>query len=131
MALTWSGLASPRQRIRNRSGIELALSTSRWDTGGLPIPRADWATNDSAITDARARLSRACSSEMSISSPNPHCGPSMASADCTSTRGSPECTVSRCGSAGGRPGSSLPSTSRPQTCSNGTLPTSSSMSTPR
>ena len=50
------------------------MSISRWDTGGLPIPRADWATNESAITDARARLSRASSSEMSISCPNPHCG---------------------------------------------------------
>ena len=60
----------------------------------MPIPRADWATNDSAITDARARLSRASSSEMSISCPNPHCGASIASADCTSTRGSPERTPS-------------------------------------
>ena len=109
----------------------MALSTSRWGTGGLPIPRADWATNDSAITDARARLSRASSSEMSISWPKPHCGASIASADWTSTRGSPECTVRAFGSAGGSPGSSVPSTSRPQTCSNGTLPTSSSMSTPR
>ncbi len=54
--------------------MEVAWSTSRWETGGLPIPRADWATNDSAITDARARLSRASSSEMSISCPKPHCG---------------------------------------------------------
>ena len=50
------------------------MSISRCGTGGWPIPRADWATNDSAITDARARLSRASSSEMSISSPKPHCG---------------------------------------------------------
>src|SRR5437588_2329037 len=99
--------------------------------GGFPIPRADCATNDSAITDARARLSRASSSGMSISSRKPHCGPSIASADCTSTRGSPEWTLSGWGSAGGSPGSSLPSTSSPHTCSNGTLPTSSSMSTPR
>src|SRR5437764_11507490 len=54
--------------------------------GGFPIPRADCATNDSAITDARARLSRASSSGMSISSRKPHCGPSIASADCTSAR---------------------------------------------
>ena len=40
----------------------------------------------------------------------------------TSTRGSPERTASGCGSAGGSPGSSVPSTSRPQTCSNGTWP---------
>src|SRR5437764_8128939 len=131
MASTCLGSASPRHRIRNRSAIRLALSTSRCGTGGFPIPRADCATNDSAITDARARLSRASSSGMSISSRKPHCGPSIASADCTSTRGSPEWTVSGWGSAGGIPGSSLPSTSSPQTCSNGTFPTSSSMSTPR
>ena len=47
--------------------MEVALSISRWDTGGRPIPRADWATKDSAITEARARLSRASSSEMSMS----------------------------------------------------------------
>ena len=51
---------------------------------------------------------------------SPHSGPSMASAACVSTRGSPERTLSGCGSAGGSPGSSVPSTSRPQTCSNGT-----------
>ena len=38
------------------------------------MPRADCATNDSAITDARARSSRACSSEMSISGSKPHSG---------------------------------------------------------
>ena len=31
---------------------------------------------------------------MSISCPKPHCGASIASADCTSTRGSPERTLS-------------------------------------
>src|SRR5919197_1377377 len=66
MALTWRGAASPRQRIRKRSGIDSALSISRWGTGGLPT-RADWATNESAITETRARSSRACSSETSIS----------------------------------------------------------------
>ena len=131
IALTWSGSASPRQRIRKRSGIELALSTSRCGTGGWPTPRADCATNESAITEARARSSRACSSEMSISDWKPHSGPSSASAAWTSTRGSPERIASGCGAAGGRPGWSVPSTSRPQTCSNGTWPTISSMSTPR
>jgi citrate synthase len=29
-------------------------------TGGRPVPRADWATKESAITEARARSSRAC-----------------------------------------------------------------------
>ena len=46
--------------------------------------------SDSAITEARARSSRACSSEMSISGSKPHSGPSIASAAWTSTRGSPE-----------------------------------------
>src|SRR5450759_3007492 len=115
--IRWRGFASPRQRIRKRSGIEFPLSTSDWGTGGCPAPRADCATNDSAITDARARSSRACSSEMSISSPKPHSGASIASADCTSTRWSPERTVSMCGSAGGRPGSRRSSTSSPHTCS--------------
>ena len=59
------------------------------------------------------------------------CGASIASADWTSTRGSPERTLSALGSAGGRPGRSESSTSSPHTCSNGTVPTSSSMSTPR
>ena len=117
IAFTCLGSASPRQRIRKRSGIVRPLSTSPWDTGGCPAPRADWATKDSAITDARARLSRASSSEMSISWPKPHSGASIASAACTSTRGSPERTVKVCGSAGGRPGLKWPSTSRPQTCS--------------
>ncbi len=57
------------------------------------------------MTDARARSSRAWASSMSISARKPHSGPSMASADCTSTRGSPVRTASGCGSAGGRPGS--------------------------
>ncbi len=60
--------------------IEVALSTSAWGIGGRPTPRADCATNDSAITDTRARSARACSSEMSISWRRPHSGPSIASA---------------------------------------------------
>ena len=35
-------------------------STSRCGTIGKSRPRADWATNDSAMTEARARSSRAC-----------------------------------------------------------------------
>ena len=131
IALACTGSASPRQRMRKRSGIVRPRSTSSCGTGGWPTPRADWATNDSAITDARARLSRAWTSEMSISCRKPHSGASIASAACTSTRGSPERTVSTCGSAGGRPGFSRSSTSRPQTCSKGTAPTRLSMSTPR
>ena len=56
------------------------------------------------MTDARARSSRACSSEMSSSGWKPHSGASFASAAWTSTRGSPERTASGCGSAGGSPG---------------------------
>ena len=131
MAFTSLGSASPRQRITNRSGMDLALSTSDCGTGGRPGPRADWATNERAITDARARSVRAWASEMSISWRSPHSGASCASAACTSTRGSPLRMPSGCGSAGGRPGRNAPSTSSPQTCSNGTVPTRSSMSTPR
>ena len=46
-------------------------------------------------------------------------------------RGSLERIDSGCGSAGGKPGSNVPSTSRPQTFSKRTWPTRSSMSTPR
>jgi hypothetical protein len=116
MALTCRGSGSPRQRIMNRSVIVLASSTRRCGTIGWPVPRADWATNDSAITDARARSSRACSSLMSSSCRMPQAGASMASALCTSTRMSPECTGIGYGSAGGRPGKNALSTSRPQTC---------------
>ena len=77
----------------NRSGIVFPLSTSRWGTSGRLRPRADWATNDSAVTETRARSSRACSSLMSSSCLMPHAGASMASALCTSTRTSPEWIV--------------------------------------
>ena len=62
---------------------------------GCPSPRADCATKDRAMTDARARSSRACSSEMSMSGRKPHSGASVASAACTSTRWSPERTSQR------------------------------------
>ena len=77
---------------------------------------ADWATNESAITEARARSSRACSSLMSSSWCIPQAGASIASALCTSTRMSPECTGIGYGSAGGRPGAKALSTSSPHTC---------------
>jgi hypothetical protein len=64
-ALTCFGSGSPRQRIMNRSVIVFALSTSRCGTIGCPMPRAAWATYDSAITAARERSSRACTSSMS------------------------------------------------------------------
>ncbi len=44
-----------------RSTIVRPLSTSRCGTIGTSSPRADCATNDSAMTEARARSSRACS----------------------------------------------------------------------
>src|SRR3954454_22121193 len=100
--------------MRKRSGIELALSTSVCATGGWPVPRADWATNDSAMTEARARLSRAVSSSMSRTSLKPHSGASRASADWTSTRGLPERITSGHGSAGGRPGFKFSSAGGPQ-----------------
>ncbi len=131
IALASVGSSSPRQRIRNRSATVLPSATWACGTGGCPPPRADCATNDNAITDARASCSRASSSPVSISGLNPHSGASIASAAWTSTRGSPERTLSGCGSANGRPGSNVPSTSRPQTFSYGTEPTRSSMSTPR
>ena len=107
MALTCCGSGSPRQRIMNRSVIVLASSTWRCGTIGRPGPRADWATKDSAITDALARSSLACSSLMSRSWCMPQAGASIASALCTSTRMSPECTGIGYGSAGGRPGREL------------------------
>jgi hypothetical protein len=110
-----AGSGSPFQRIMKRSTIVVALSTSRWDTIGLPSPRADWATKASAMTDTRARSSRICSASMSSICCSPHAGASIATADCTSTRMSPECTGSGNGSAGGRPGSKRPSTSSPHT----------------
>jgi len=89
-AFTCWGSGSPRQRIMNRSVIDDASSTRRCGTIGKPGPRAAWATNDNAITEARARSSRACSSLMSRSCRKPQAGASMASALCTSTRMSPE-----------------------------------------
>ena len=91
-ALTCRGSGSPRHRIMNRSTMLRPSSTCSWGTGGRPGPRADWATKDSAMTEARARSSRACSSSMSSSWRMPQAGASMASALCTSTRMSPECT---------------------------------------
>ena len=116
MAFTCRGSGSPRQRIMNRSVIVFASSTRFWLTIGRPSPRAACATKDSAITDARARSSRACSSLISSSWRIPYAGASMASALCTSTRMSPECTGIGYGSAGGRPGANALSTSRPHTC---------------
>lgn len=130
-AFTCRGSGSPRQRFMNRSTIVCALSISFCGTAGRPRPRADWATKESAVTETRARSSRACSSEMSNSWLSPQYGASMATADCTSTRMSPECTGTGNGSAGGRPGPNRPSTSSAHTLPNETWPIRSSMSTPR
>src|SRR3954454_16027584 len=100
-------------------------------TIGRPMPRADCATNDIAVTETRARSSRHCTSSMSSSCCSPHVGASIAIALSTSTRMSPECTGTGNGSAGGSPGLNLPSTSSPHTLPKLTRPTSSSMSTPR
>jgi hypothetical protein len=130
-ALTWRGSGSPRHRFMNRSTMVWALSISFCGTAGSPSPRADWATKLSAVTDTRARSSRACSSLMSSNCPSPQYGASMATADCTSTRISPECTGTGNGSAGGRPGPNFPSTSSAQTFPKETCPIRSSISTPR
>ena len=61
----------------------------------------------------------------------PSIGASIATPACTSARTSPVWIGMLYGSAGGSPGSYAPSISSPQTFSNGTRPTSSSMSTPR
>ena len=131
MASTCLGSGSPRQRIMNRSAMVRPLSTSLCGTIGVLCPWAAWPMNEIAMTDARARFSRASSSSMSSSGLNPHTGASCARADCTSTRMSPVCTGSGNGSAGGRPGSNSSSTSRPQTWPKDTRPTRSLMSTPR
>ncbi len=130
-ACTCLGSGSPRQRRMKRSTIVRAPSMCACGTIGWPVPRADCATNDIAMTDTWARFSRAVSSSMSSSGWRPHAGASIAIADCTSTRTSPECTGIGNGSAGGSPGLNSLSTSRPQTWPNDTRPTRSSMSTPR
>ena len=131
MASTCLGSGSPRQRIMKRSAMVRPLSTSLCGTIGLLWPWADWPMNEMAMTEARARLSRTSASSMSRSGLNPHTGASWASADCTSTRMSPECTGSGNGSAGGSPGSNSLSTSSPQTWPKETRPTRSLRSTPR
>ncbi len=115
----------------NRSTMVLAVSICFCGTAGRPRPRADCATNDIAVTEMRARSSRACASSMSVNCSSPQYGAIIAIALCTSTRMSPECTGIGNGSAGGRPGLNLPSTSRPHTLPKAILPTRSSISTPR
>ena len=90
IARTCFGSGSPRQRIIMRSTTVCALSTSDCGIIGCQVPRADCATYDKTITDARARLLRASSSVISKSGLNPQAGANMAIADCTSTRTSPE-----------------------------------------
>ena len=72
-----------------RSTTVCALSISVCGTAGTTVPRADWATYESTITETRAKLLLASSSEISSNGFNPHAGVSIAIADCTSTRTSP------------------------------------------
>ena len=111
----------------------MALSYVAQSARGIGVPAVPQARIDqcSTITETRARSVRTCSSSMSSSWPSPQYGASMATADCTSTRMSPECTGTGKGSAGGSPGPNRPSTSNAQTLPNETWPIRSSMSTPR
>ncbi len=103
MARTCFGSGSPRQRTMNRSVMVPDSSIRCCGTIGTPTPRADCATNDSAVTDTRARSARASSSVMSSSGLMPYAG-ARVGARSASTRTSPEVTGSRCGSAGPVPG---------------------------
>ena len=76
----------------NRSTMLSDSSTRSCGIAGRLAPRADCATNDSVMTEARARSSLACSSLMSSSGRMPLAGASIASELCTSTRMSPERT---------------------------------------
>ena len=104
MALAWSGFASPRQRMRKRSAIEGPGRCRSAEPAGGPTPRADCATKLSAITDARARSSRACSSLMSMSWRKPHSGASVASARLHVDARVARADGQRVRTAGGRPG---------------------------
>src|SRR5437899_9275420 len=75
--------------------------------------------------------SRASTGSMSTSFFRPHFGPSVASAACRSAGTEPLGSCSSIFSAAGSGELMSPSTTRPQTFSNGYLPTRSSMSTPR
>ena len=78
-----------------RAVTEACASMVRCGTAGWWMPRADCATYDSAITEARARCSRAVASSMSSSGPYPQIGASIASRPAR-RRGR-----RRCGSAAG------------------------------
>ena len=79
--------------------------------------RADWAAIEMNWAERRRRSSRASSSVMSISFLTPHSAPSRAVTDWRSAGVFPVRPPPSYGSAAGRPGSKLSSTSRPQTCS--------------
>ncbi len=91
-ARMWMGSGSPCQRIIMRSTTVRPLSISCVGTIGTPTPRAACAAKDMAMTETRARSSRAWSSSMSSNGWSPQAGASMAIADCMSTRTLPECT---------------------------------------
>jgi len=80
---------SPQERILQRLKSTVAPQLQWVETAPSsadPVEDVDSGDAQYAITDARARLSRASSSVMSISCPKPHSGASIASADWTSTR---------------------------------------------
>src|ERR1700757_5022544 len=71
------------------------------------MPRADCATYDSAITDARASCARAVASSKSSNGLYPQMGASIARPACTSTRTSPGWIRRGDGSARGQSGPEL------------------------
>ncbi len=89
MALTCSSVGSPSQVVMKRSTTVDRDSISDAGTSGAS-PRAERAAYDSTAAVVCAMWSRACSSEMSSSGPNPRAGASSGSEDCTSTRTSPD-----------------------------------------
>ena len=115
----------------NRSTIVLPLSTSRCGIIGRPWPRADWATNDRAVTEARGEVvARLLGVDVEQWSEAPQRGERRqgrldVDAHVAGVDGEGK------GSAGGSPGSNSLSTSSPHTWPNETRPTRSLMSTPR
>ena len=69
IACTCFGSAAPRHSSRKRVAAVDPLATSSGSTEVVApsATRADWATTESIVAETRARSSRACSSEMSMS----------------------------------------------------------------
>ena len=122
-ALTCCGSGSPRQRIMKRSTtdsrlVDLLLRDHRQALAARGLGDVRQRHHGGAREVVAGLSPRRCPA--AASDPTP--GASIASADCTSTRMSPECTGIGNGSAGGRPGLKAPSTSRPQTFPKETWP---------